>query len=161
MTTITEDYVSFEIAKLLKAKGFDEKCSYVWMLDKANNPEDTDGVYKVASPCFMEGESYVSNEDIDRVLEYYDEYYHKDAFLCPTLQMAMKWLREEHSIIIIVEPHIFNTQEGRATQFSFSVWVEDNYEDPYFDDSEHQFESFSTYEKTCDVAIKYCLTNLV
>jgi len=26
MATITEDYVSFEIAKLLKEKGFDEHC---------------------------------------------------------------------------------------------------------------------------------------
>lgn len=41
------------------------------------------------------------------------------------------------------------------------VIAEDNYEEPYFDDPEHQFDSFSTYEKTCDVAIKYCLENLV
>ena len=28
MTQITEDYVSFEIAKLLKEKGFDGECDY-------------------------------------------------------------------------------------------------------------------------------------
>lgn len=27
---IKEDYVSFEIAKLLREKGFDEVCSYEW-----------------------------------------------------------------------------------------------------------------------------------
>lgn len=101
MATIKEDYVSFGTAKLLKEKGFDGKCSYVWIIDKANNPEDTDGVYKVASPYFMEGESYVSNEDIDRILEYSDEYY-KDAFLCPTLSVVMKWLREIYQIDIQV-----------------------------------------------------------
>lgn len=131
MATITEDYVSFEVAKLLKEKGFNEDCrdSYDWGGNLHLNTSSNNGsIKKIAAP---------------------------------TLQMAMKWLREEHSIIIIVEPHIFNPQEGRTTQFRFSVWVEDNYEDPYFDDPEHQFESFSTYEKTCDVAIKYCLTNLV
>ena len=131
MATITEDYVSFETAKLLKDKGFNEELCHMW--------------YNIRKDVGY----YLSSVGV------------KNHLPAPTLQMAMKWLREEHSIIIIVEPHIFNPQEGRATQFSFSVWVEDNYEDPYFDDSEHQFESFSTYEKTCDVAIKYCLTNLV
>lgn len=41
MTTIKEDYVSFETAKLLKEKGFDEPCVYrhdgsedIWDVDK-------------------------------------------------------------------------------------------------------------------------------
>lgn len=136
MATITEDYVSFETAKLLKEKGFNESC-YQKYDDEGYLSFNHVGYINSDKPC--------------------DDFY----ALAPTLQMAMKWLREEHSIIIIVEPHIFNPQEGRTTQFRFSVWVEDNYEDPYFDDPEYQFESFSTYEKTCDVAIKYCLTNLV
>ena len=36
---ITEDYVSFETAKLLKEKGFDEPCTYLWIFEKTNNPE--------------------------------------------------------------------------------------------------------------------------
>lgn len=135
MTTITEDYVSFETAKLLKDKGFNGVCRYYY-------PDSHTQLI-----------SYMDCKQSDM--------FGPEACIAPTLQMAMKWLREEHSIIIIVEPHIFNPQEGRTTQFRFSVWVEDNYEDPYFDDPEHQLESFSTYEKTCDVAIKYCLTNLV
>ena len=136
MTTITEDYVSFETAKLLKDKGFNEYLSTYY-------DEDT-----------------LIQESIIR-RDWNNDKFVANCITAPTLQMAMKWLREEHNIIVIVEPHVFNPQAGRATQFSFSVWVEDNYVDPYFDDPEHQFESFSTYEKTCDVAIKYCLTNLV
>jgi len=41
---ITEDYVSFETAKLLKEKGFDEECYRFWQYDKANNKDDTDGI---------------------------------------------------------------------------------------------------------------------
>ena len=151
---ITEDYVSFEVAELLKEKGFDEKCSCVWIINKANNPEDTDGVYKVASPYFMEGESYVSNEDIDRVLKYFDEYYYKDAFLCPTLSVVMKWLREIHNIHIdintnwafkddlIVVGYMFNTHS------TINSWYQD-------------LVNYPTYEEACEEAIKYCLENLI
>lgn len=50
---ITEDYVSFEVAKLLKEKGFDVKCRWVWILDKANDSQDTDGIYKLPAESFM------------------------------------------------------------------------------------------------------------
>lgn len=152
MATISEDYVSFETAKLLKEKGFDEKCSFVWMLDKANNPEDTDGVYKVASPCFMEGGNYVLNEDIDRALEYYDEYYHKDAFLCPTLQMAMKWLREVHNISI-------ETTSSGDMMYDDNTWecdIKCNHR-LYF----RHITGKTSYEDVCEAAIKYCLENLI
>ena len=138
---ITEDYVSFETAKLLKEKGFDESTSMVYM--------------PYGYLCKLHRYDSIRNSNYNDITKNYFEY------TAPTIQMAMKWLREEHSIIIIVEPHIFNPQEARTTRFRFSVWVEDNYEEPYFDDPEHQFDSFSTYENTCDVAIKYCLENLV
>ena len=63
---ITEDYVSFETAKLLKEKGFDE-CT-ICSFDKDGNPKDT------LTPFV------VSDGDVRR----------------PTLQMAMKWLWEKH-----------------------------------------------------------------
>lgn len=138
---ITEDYVSFETAKLLKEKGFDESTSMVYM--------------PYGDLCKLHRYDSIRNSNYNDITKNYFEY------TAPTIQMAMKWLREEHSIIIIVESHIFNPQEARTTRFRFSVWVEDNYEEPYFDDPEHQFDSFSTYENTCDVAIKYCLENLV
>lgn len=72
MSTITEDYVSFEVAKLLKEKGFDEcplfrydDCGELWV----------QGGY---------------NKTI------------KWHFPAPTLQMTMKWLREVHNIHISV-----------------------------------------------------------
>ena len=100
---ITEDYVSFETAKLLKEKGFDEKCKYVWKLDKANDPNATDGISKICAERFMEGESSVDNSDIKSVFEYEGWLEdHHEAYLCPTLQMAMKWLRKAYDIHINV-----------------------------------------------------------
>ena len=70
---ITEDYVSFEIAKLLKEKGFDEPC---------------DNYYDQSS-------------DEPQQLTLDEMYYSYDEFLkAPTHQMAMKWLREVYNIII-------------------------------------------------------------
>ena len=69
---ITEDYVSFETAKLLKEKGFN------WNTDKQFNLDKIVGDYNIT--------------DRSRYPERY-----LDA---PTLQMAMKWLREVHNLHI-------------------------------------------------------------
>lgn len=79
METITEDYVSFEIAKMLKEKGFDEPC---------------DNYYHQSS-------------DEPQQLTLDEMYYSYDEFLkAPTHQMAMKWLREVHNIQIQITPII-------------------------------------------------------
>ena len=100
---ITEDYVSFDTAKLLKEKGFNEKCRYVWELHKANVVGDTDGISKVCSQIFMEGESSVDNSDIERVIEYngWSKSLY-EAYLCPTLQVVRKWLLKKYNIFISV-----------------------------------------------------------
>ena len=80
---ITEDYVSFETAKLLKEKGFDEACHAYYdgghrhLLKFVQN-----GLYNNAG--------VVANSGI---------------CVGPTLQMAMKWLREVHKVDITVDPH--------------------------------------------------------
>ena len=74
---ITEDYVSFETAKLLKENGFDE-CT-ICSFDKDGNPKD------VLRP-FIE-----SDGDVRK----------------PTLQMAMSWLRELKRCIIVIIPKWF------------------------------------------------------
>ena len=72
---ITEDYVSFETAKLLKEKGFDTV--------------DIDAYFPFV---------YYS----DGKMDFYDD--DNPLFVCEavTLQMAMKWLREVHNIALNV-----------------------------------------------------------
>ena len=70
MTTISEDYVSFETAKLLKEKGFNEQTRFCFRRD---------------GKILHNDESYVG----------YPGYYPR-----PTLQMVMKWLREVHNLIV-------------------------------------------------------------
>ena len=77
MTTITEDYVSFETAKLLKEKGFEGDVNayyHIW-----------DNGHRV---CPVQ------------------EFSHSEAphlyIPAPTQSMAMKWLREVHGIFIAI-----------------------------------------------------------
>ena len=124
---IMEDYVSFEIAKLLKEKRFDGDTS-----------------------CY-----YTPDNEKRWVYQHYQDFDKKDRIECPTLQMAMKWLREVHHIFIQIDYvhsyagtfeysyEIHNMSKGRSiTTSTFN----DNYE---------------TYEKAIEAAIKYCLTNLI
>lgn len=70
---ITEDYVSFEVAKLLKEKGFDEYCEQIY---------DGDGDLS-RNIC-----GYINEEKANEFF----------SALAPTHQMAMKWLREVHKL---------------------------------------------------------------
>ena len=71
---IKEDHVSFEIAKLLKEKGFNEICRAAYTV----------------SGKFITFHNYYSQC--------------KDECIAPTHQMAMKWLREVHNIYIGIFP---------------------------------------------------------
>ena len=131
MATITEDYVNFETAKLLKEKGFDEPCHCLW-----NNPSN-------GSPYNSVCEDIMTYEDIDPEVVHH-------WYLCPTLQMAMKWLREKHNLWIDIDPLTGN-------KWTWSIWLMN-------DPSQKMGESLqiiSNYNEACEVSIKYCLENLI
>ena len=124
---IEEDYVSFEIAKLLKKKGF--RCATL---------------------------HYYYDKDGDLLFSAWNIGAGKNEFVAPTIQMAMKWLRDIHN-------------------YSISICL-DSYVEPY--DNEYyilirrkkdRFEEispceqvyFKTYEEAAEAAIKYCLENLI
>ena len=115
---ITEDYVSFEEAKLLKEKGFDDFTCHSY---------------------------YYKNGDIEEETRY------EGDFGRPTLQMAMKWLREKYNIHIesryFPMPNIY-----RYVIIRSPVTIENI-------DSHPQY--FNTYEEACEAAIKYSLENLI
>ena len=139
MATILEDYVSFETAKLLKEKGFDEsiRCWY-------DNFQDfhEEGVRMCNTDCLP------------------------PTIMCPTLQMAMKWLREVHGIVICVS--ILNENNKGNDDYSNpdrwwyffdiinakGVYNEELQPNPLSNE-------YSTYEEAAEAAIKYCLENLI
>lgn len=126
MTNITEDYVSFETAKLLKENGFDE-----------NTPVN-----------------YFVGDDKPRGCVVGEMIYHKRAegdthlIACPTIKMAMKWLREAHHIFLSIQQHM---------DMSY-VWY--SYVDGAAKGCDRESHN-NTYEEACEAAIKYCLENLI
>ena len=76
---VIEDYVSFEIAKQLKEKGFDVLCTAHWFIG-------TDRTFNISN--------YPQNWNAKKT--------DLDWVSCPTHQMAMKWLREKGIYITIV-----------------------------------------------------------
>ena len=127
MATITEDYVSFETAKLLKEKAFDEVCYRIYDT-KEGELLGTDGIE-------------FQNHEAD-----------EETITAPTLQMAMKWLREVHNLYIEIctdKAHNFKDIVFRPAIYNKDLnclWESDN---------------FSTYEEACEAAIKYCLKHLI
>ena len=139
---ITEDYVSFETAKLLKEKGFDAYCHSHYY------PYYEDDTMKNKNYDRYRGTVNIKNK------LYYEVYDRKglmrDHYLCPTLQMAMKWLREVHSLWCEI------SWEGKGLWCMevFSLMDEEFIPDSIV----HEIKS---YEEACESAIKYCLKNLI
>jgi hypothetical protein len=132
---ITEYYVSFEIAKLLKEKGFDCLCHSYFRKDNPNNlVKETCGANWNDTPFFTSR---------------------------PTLQMAMKWLRIEHNIHI--EPHIVRTKYSYGYMPNYIDLKELKQHLPFdeFDFSNADKYACITYDKACEETIKYCLKHLI
>lgn len=141
---ITEDYVSFETAKLLKEKGFDETCRAFW---KEWNDEihlcdcSSAHVFEFCHNSMLE--NYNDEEEINTAV--------------PTLQMAMKWLREVHSLFIFISTWLMH--EDGIVQYYYEIR---NLNDEDFKTIRScTITEFDSYEKTCEAAIKYCLENLI
>ena len=130
---ITEDYVSFEIAKLLKEKGFNEKCDN----------------------CY----AYFADDDIRCLNLGYPKSAQsliKDRYPYVTLQMAMKWLREVQNLFVFPFPQM-NTNKFWTEIYQLS----DNQEWENLYCESIDLQDYPTYEEACEAAIKYILENLI
>ena len=122
---VTENHVNIDLAKLLKYKGFNEATEYIFYYYE----EDDDY-------CF------------ERLLPE-DKFIEDKMIRCPSLQMTLKWFREEHHIFVQIELY-------------------DKYEDYVYEifQNTHRLmienrQCFSTPEEAAESAIEYCLENLI
>lgn len=123
---ITEDYVSFETAKLLKEKEFDEVCI---------------GFYTPQKELHF------------TLLEETNSMWLDDSISAPTIQMAMKWLREVHRLDMDISIE-YTTEKV----YYYSILKRTAIRDI---DCLHSETNFNSYEEACEAAIKYCLENLI
>lgn len=154
MATITEDYVSFETAKLLKEKGFPQE--YDIYHSMVYNEEDYEDEYEVQR-MVLETKLVKAG-----TLSSYPINVPEPKCYCCTLQMAMRWLREEMGLVIIIDYswllyapipyyfHIYTTSGNNGGREDDLAPI-----NPYYD------YKYKTYEEACEAAIKYCLENLI
>ena len=135
---IQEAYVSFETAKLLKEKGFDEV-----------------GIG-----------FYTPEKELHQTLLGESNSIWKDASIsAPTQQMAMRWLREVHNLVICAE--LANENNKGNTDYTNPdrwYWFFDltNEKGVVIEpESDYILNEFDSYEDAVEAAIQYCLTKLL
>ena len=129
---IEEAYVSFETAKLLKEKGFDEEC-YQKYDDEGYLSFNHVGYINSENPC--------------------DDFY----ALAPTQQMAMCWLREVYNQHIVIQAY----NNVALLKIDYYVEIQNLNEPTKKGYCVNGCMRKSTYEEAVESAIKYCLTNLI
>ena len=141
---VTEDYVSFEVAKLLKEKGFDADTEHdMWYV-----------VEKFSTGCHWNSCTYKVG-DITR------EYDEKRCITMPTLQMAMKWLREIYNLHIITLPYAPIDRPPYHPGEADVVYIGQIFKGIIPIDEVGRSIIKLSPEEAYEAAIKYCLENLV
>lgn len=139
MKQITEDFVSYEIAKLLKEKGFDSNM-YTCYTD-CEFPE-----FLTMIDYVVQGEEYErSNFESHNLIQ------------APTYQMALKWLREVHKIFI--EPFVAIDLNG---EYHYCFRLLNSICKDILEPKDLVRIGFKdTYEEAVEVALLYVLKNLI
>lgn len=132
---ITEDYCSYEVAKLLKEKGFDEKCPSYYRVQDSK----IDLLWN-----HFEGK-LISNSELNQ--------YFVSA---PTHQMAMKWLREEKGIYVYVEPYLLGGTYIDELEVHYCGRILDSNRRRL-----HSIENRTSYTEAIEERIKYALKSLI
>lgn len=128
-----KDFVTFELAKKLKEKGYpQEKESTLAMYNE-------DGEFH--SLCQTIG-------DFEYLFEDFDE----NDYVCPTISQALRWLREYNDIDVIALPCIFENKKYSAAVYFKKMMVE----------TKSFFTKFSgTWEEATMIGIKYAIDNIL
>jgi hypothetical protein len=129
---IKEDYVPFEVAKILKEKGFDEYFGTSYTTAGGN-------------PIPVMGSTYSLEHNSN-----YDQYHYS----MPTLSFVMKWLRVNHNLYIDIVSDVTLGFDNGKVVFRAGVYNKNI-------DCLWEKDSFETYENAAESAIMYALKNLI
>lgn len=148
----TEDIVSFETAKLLKQKGFPQE--YDEFNANVYNEEDYEHEYEV--------QRMVLQTELVKAgtLSDYPAGIPDPKCYAPTHTDVLEWLRENHNIYIMVEPHSF--VQDKAVSYEANYWFNGHYYEPY-STKDHPLEGkvWDKYKDATNAIIDYCLTTLI
>ena len=136
---IPEAYVSFETAKLLKEHGFDEPCSHLYTQEGRH---DFCGYARLTE---------LTNTQIEKPDDWVSKVY---VCTCPTQQVATRWLREKH--YLMVQPYLtsigwyFEVLDLRHPDITGCAYM-------YQVGIPNKDLVYKTYEEACEAGISHCL----
>lgn len=158
------EFVTFELAKKLKEKGFSYGCLFVYNKEQVINPEiikefgelSDDGYYELTKHgggIFDWDFVYIYETQL---IQYRDVIIEGEIVKAPTISQVLKWLREQKNIN--VEIFLFN---GTYSYYVKSVTqiCEDLTHQCLNDDTTE--EEYNSYEEAAIAGIEYCLNNLI
>ena len=115
----------------------------------------------------MINEDYVSFETAKLLKDNgFDEecqkYYGDYKYPCPTLQMAMKWLRETHNQIIVPGISLDDRTSSTINHYIVGIWyIPENNGGAFCYTSPTPYGGSPSFEEACEAGIRYCLENLI
>ena len=135
---ITEDFCSYEVAKLLKEKGFDELCIFKY---------NSEGVRMKAGVAIDEWQ----NSELD-----------DDECSCVSLQMAMKWLREKGFHINASISYDYSEDADGNIVDKRTFWLFEIFSSfgGYIIYTE-EVNKYDSYEEAVEAALKYSLEEIL
>lgn len=133
-----EDFVTFEIAKKLKEKGFNECCLGYYTNDNNLYFNYTHKASSKYTDCYL-SHNLMPQDSVSG--KFFD---------APTLSQVLEWLREEKKIFIDVR---FNRHYQLYRYYAFTMST----------DSEDMYGEYpvNTYEQAALAGIEYVLDNLI
>lgn len=149
---IQEAYCSFEIAKVLKEKGFDEPTYLFYEVSEYPPATTKDKLEKITGKNVetVETHSMLGLEDEPFFNSIQGK--NKNQFACPTHQMAMAWLRGEG---ICIEPY------APAFRYGFTISKLPTGSQICNEFDCYPNDEFETYEEAVEAALKYVLKHLL
>ena len=134
-----EDFVTFEIAKKLKEKGFKEECLCHYITDTL--------VYNLESP--------IANNQMWFCHNKYDNIWHRDNYDAPTISQVFKWLEDKKKIFLTVDI------EPKGFFFIINYDILTNYAGEYEFSIYNSTTTYPSPTKSALAGIEYVLYNLI
>ena len=147
--------VNFEIAKLLKEKGFEWPCNShyeVSLTEQVHEEDGTSGPFGwEKGEVNIQSDFFINNhKDIDVS--------NKAWYLCarPTQALVCKWLRDVHGLCISTRPWLPDDSNPKG-QYEYFIYKDMDEDNPLYEDDSFR----DTYEQAEEAGIEYCLKNLM
>lgn len=141
-----ETFVSFDLAKKLKEKGF--VCDLPFAM---YNELGQFYLLTTSAPIRKAESGYIYRDYY--AYEYFDEH----DFIAPTISQVLKWLREEKNI------HVSPVLWCRGWYVDIQSFTKEIDEERVYYDVYNEFQStdYETYEESVIAGIEYVLNNLI